>query len=719
MLNIFRTKPCQRLLRDGICEWRSQCQFSHSLEWPRRPPQKHRYAPELCPHLRAVPSAGPGEERGRVQNFCSAGVRCPCAHSKEEVLYHPQLFKTCMCEEHCGSSGGGQRGARGSARGRRCHRYYCPFAHGHQELRSSHLSAEQRERCLRALELFPAGECCLVCAPHRLPPQVGREAQVHDEGAFGCPQSPPPPPPQRQQRQQQQQQLSAQEVWAVPTGLSGHSQLPDSQADGRSSPPLKDPYCSQQQQQHGCEAAQGPHVVAFRPWGGMNELAGFSSPAAADCCLGPLPPQELQQAAQQVIQLAAMAPASALGQGPLQMLQMTSMAGPCACAGGAGCGCGLAGPVAANGAGQLQVVQVTPVGTPPPLGRSSSAGSPLPLEHGGGSGATSPRENVRVLLANAGVEWRSDSILHAGFCSPEALATASSEELERLGLGPAEQLRLRQALEEWRAGVGEVGAGGGGVCVVPMGNVRPGMPMQAVVLNAPYASWFTAGSAVGSGFQGIGVPWPQAQQTGAMLTQVQQPDVQAAVFLPSVAAQQQAQPEQVLHAPQPLHPQPPFLLGQAAQAPMQWSASAGSPATPPPQAPQRRQRPGGKGDGNERPPGGNESARSSPSLQEPLASPLKAAASGKRRNAKQANENRGLLRLAERLLQAADPPVLPAAELRRRILVEQGPGDGAALLGRLHQQLKALPEKFLIVGSQVTLTKFAHLPKVKQALDQA
>jgi len=171
MLNIFRTKPCQRLARDGVCGWRSQCQFSHSLEWPRRQPRRYNYSADLCPNVTVIEGPDGGTER--VENNCNAGLRCPWAHSKEEVLFHPHIFKTTLCEEHTSNTGNNQnqRQTR-NAKKNRCHRYYCPFAHGQDELRTSPLSIEQREKCLRSMEAFPSDVCCVVCTRHWLTPPV-------------------------------------------------------------------------------------------------------------------------------------------------------------------------------------------------------------------------------------------------------------------------------------------------------------------------------------------------------------------------------------------------------------------------------------------------------------------------------------------------------------------------------------------------------------------
>lgn len=167
MFHRFHSKPCQRLLRTGFCEWHSQCQFSHDLEWPRRPPSKHSYSPALCPHIRTVVLNNSGEVH--VESHCPAGLSCAFAHTKDEVLYHPQIFKTILCEEHR-SLPNDQRSARRSKHRSRCHRYYCPFAHGKQELRSSPLTSEQCEAYIRAVVIFPHSICCSFCSHNQLAP---------------------------------------------------------------------------------------------------------------------------------------------------------------------------------------------------------------------------------------------------------------------------------------------------------------------------------------------------------------------------------------------------------------------------------------------------------------------------------------------------------------------------------------------------------------------
>jgi hypothetical protein len=133
----------------------------------------------MCPNIRVIEDPEGGAER--IENNCSAGLRCPWAHSKEEVLFHPDIFKTTLCEEHTNNTGNNQKSR--SAKKNRCHRYYCPFAHGSDELRTSPLSAEQRERALRAMEVFPSDVCCVVCTRHWLTPSVNDK----NFQELGCP----------------------------------------------------------------------------------------------------------------------------------------------------------------------------------------------------------------------------------------------------------------------------------------------------------------------------------------------------------------------------------------------------------------------------------------------------------------------------------------------------------------------------------------------------
>jgi hypothetical protein len=155
-----------------VCGWRSQCQFSHCLEWPRRQPRRYNYSPEICPSISIIESAEGGTDR--IENNCSAGQRCQYAHSKEEVLFHPHLFKTILCEEHTNNNVGAKQTR--NAKKNRCHRYYCPFAHGPEELRSSVLQPEDRDRLIAAHVAFPSDPCCSVCTRHWVTPSLNPDA---------------------------------------------------------------------------------------------------------------------------------------------------------------------------------------------------------------------------------------------------------------------------------------------------------------------------------------------------------------------------------------------------------------------------------------------------------------------------------------------------------------------------------------------------------------
>ena len=56
------------------------------------------YAPQLC-----------------TRSPCAEGRNCLFAHSEEEILYHPKTYKVTSCQS--------------------CRGFYCPYAHGHHELR--------------------------------------------------------------------------------------------------------------------------------------------------------------------------------------------------------------------------------------------------------------------------------------------------------------------------------------------------------------------------------------------------------------------------------------------------------------------------------------------------------------------------------------------------------------------------------------------------------
>ncbi|PHJ20317.1 zinc finger (ccch type) motif-containing protein, partial [Cystoisospora suis] len=116
----FRTKICERYVKQGRCEFADKCQYSHDLRWTRRPPWKYNYCPELCHDLQFVKD---GRGRTIAKSSCKQKRNCRFAHTKEEQVYHPKIYKTVMCKQFQGNSW--------------CDRYYCPFAHTLAELRPS------------------------------------------------------------------------------------------------------------------------------------------------------------------------------------------------------------------------------------------------------------------------------------------------------------------------------------------------------------------------------------------------------------------------------------------------------------------------------------------------------------------------------------------------------------------------------------------------------
>ncbi|CAI7718853.1 zinc finger protein, putative [Plasmodium vivax] len=151
----FRTKQCLRLAKGG-CEFGlDRCQYSHNAEWIRRCPyyislpSYLRYIPVSCPFFTKKEKQTDEQDEehrstifrnslfltnkdGSVNNNfykymeeknqskCPLGVECPLAHSKEEIDYHPLLYKTKRCEDYKQAN---------------CSRYYCPNLHGLAEQR--------------------------------------------------------------------------------------------------------------------------------------------------------------------------------------------------------------------------------------------------------------------------------------------------------------------------------------------------------------------------------------------------------------------------------------------------------------------------------------------------------------------------------------------------------------------------------------------------------
>ncbi|KAJ1604905.1 CCCH RNA binding domain-containing protein [Cryptosporidium canis] len=120
-LTRFRTKLCRRSLKDGCDFGPLRCQYSHNVYWPRRCPfylsdrTALRYLPDICPDITILDHV-----TGKVANFCNRGGYCPYSHSMEEVIYHPLVYKSELCQAF-------QKGE--------CKAYYCHLIHGLAERR--------------------------------------------------------------------------------------------------------------------------------------------------------------------------------------------------------------------------------------------------------------------------------------------------------------------------------------------------------------------------------------------------------------------------------------------------------------------------------------------------------------------------------------------------------------------------------------------------------
>lgn len=139
-LYVFRTVVCSSHLQ-GKCINSDSCPFSHCLTWQRRNPNDHYYSPKLCPEICFVKS----NEKMNLIRRCKKGKLCTFAHSKEEQLYHPLMYKTKECSLYPN-----------------CNRYYCPFSHGVEQIRSPEEVRESIE------EVTKSTSQCVLKDPYML-----------------------------------------------------------------------------------------------------------------------------------------------------------------------------------------------------------------------------------------------------------------------------------------------------------------------------------------------------------------------------------------------------------------------------------------------------------------------------------------------------------------------------------------------------------------------
>lgn len=95
-LSVFRTQPCVHRALKRTCPSGDDCVNSHCLSWCRRDPYNIPYRARLCPFVIFRRE----QRQTRVKNFCNRRRWCPYAHTKEEQMYHPSIYKTKLCRIH-------------------------------------------------------------------------------------------------------------------------------------------------------------------------------------------------------------------------------------------------------------------------------------------------------------------------------------------------------------------------------------------------------------------------------------------------------------------------------------------------------------------------------------------------------------------------------------------------------------------------------------------
>lgn len=73
----------------------SLCTFAHievNRGWLRRDPFIYKYKPVLCSNIIPLQVS-----RGCFMNICPQGIKCDHAHSREEIIYHPESYKKNPC----------------------------------------------------------------------------------------------------------------------------------------------------------------------------------------------------------------------------------------------------------------------------------------------------------------------------------------------------------------------------------------------------------------------------------------------------------------------------------------------------------------------------------------------------------------------------------------------------------------------------------------------
>jgi len=101
-LNRFRSTWCCKRYDHN----HSLCRFAHvdiNKGWLRRNPFTFEYSHEMCPDVKLV-NDKKSVLNGCFLNTCKEGVFCKSAHSTEEIDYHPDQYKSCVCKNECNKS---------------------------------------------------------------------------------------------------------------------------------------------------------------------------------------------------------------------------------------------------------------------------------------------------------------------------------------------------------------------------------------------------------------------------------------------------------------------------------------------------------------------------------------------------------------------------------------------------------------------------------------
>ena len=92
----FRTTWCAKRY-DHDHEFCGMAHVEVNGGWLRRNPNVHWYKAEVCPHIIKVADKRTPNSFFAI-NECPKGINCEYSHSREEMLYHPNQYKSTVCE---------------------------------------------------------------------------------------------------------------------------------------------------------------------------------------------------------------------------------------------------------------------------------------------------------------------------------------------------------------------------------------------------------------------------------------------------------------------------------------------------------------------------------------------------------------------------------------------------------------------------------------------